>query len=87
MCIMHFIITMLKISTIIESHNNFWNLTIIFIIEKINPNYIVSIQNLTPQAAIFGFLDSANSDSISENDKVLNNHILLISNPNKAEFF
>ena len=31
-----------------------------------------------PQTAIFGFLDSANNDSLYENDKVLSNHILLI---------
>ena len=33
---------------------------------------------LPPQTAIFGFLDSANNDSIFENDNVLSNHILLI---------
>ena len=31
-----------------------------------------------PQTAIFGFLDSANNDSLYKNDKVLSNHILLI---------
>ena len=36
------------------------------------------LPTLTPQAAIFGFLDSANNDSIFENNKVLSNHILLI---------
>ena len=33
---------------------------------------------LTPQTAIFGFLDYTNNDSIFENNKCLSNHILLI---------
>ena len=36
------------------------------------------LPTLSPQTAIFGFLDSVNNDSIFENNKVLNNHILLI---------
>ena len=36
------------------------------------------LPTLTPQTAIFGFLDSANNDSIFENNKCLSNHILLI---------
>ena len=32
----------------------------------------------TPQTAIFGFLDSASSNSIFKNNKVFINHILLI---------
>ena len=36
------------------------------------------LQTLTPQTAIFGFLDSANNDPIFENNKCLRNHILLI---------
>ena len=36
------------------------------------------LPTLTPQTAIFGFLDSTNNDSIFENNKCLSNHILLI---------
>ena len=40
----------------------------------------MNVPVLTPQTAVFGFFDSANNESIFENNKVLNNHILLISN-------
>ena len=36
------------------------------------------LPTLTPQTAIFGFLDYTNNDSIFENNKCLSNHILLI---------
>ena len=36
------------------------------------------VPTLTPQTAIFGFLDSASNGSIFENNKALSNHILLI---------
>ena len=36
------------------------------------------LPTLTPQTAIFGFLDYTNNDSIFENNKCLRNHILLI---------
>ena len=36
------------------------------------------LPTLTPQTASFGFLDSANNDSIFENNKCLSNNILLI---------
>ena len=36
------------------------------------------LPTLTPQTASFGFLDSANNDSIFENNKCLSNQILLI---------
>ena len=36
------------------------------------------LPTLTPETAIFGFLDSSNNDSIFENNKCLSNHILLI---------
>ena len=36
------------------------------------------LPTLTPQTVIFGFLDSANNDSIFENNKAFRNHILPI---------
>ena len=36
------------------------------------------LPTLTPQTAIFGYLDYTNNDSIFENNKCLSNHILLI---------
>ena len=36
------------------------------------------LPTLTPQTVIFGFLDSANNDSIFENNKAFRNHILSI---------
>ena len=36
------------------------------------------LPTLTPQTAIFGFLDCTNNDSIFENKKCLSNYILLI---------
>ena len=36
------------------------------------------LPTLTPQTAIFGFLDYTNNDSIFESNKCLSNHILLI---------
>ena len=48
------------------------------------PDLVQCFQNnlilliLTPQTAIFGFLDSKNNESIFENNKILSNHIQLI---------
>ena len=36
------------------------------------------LPSLTPQTAIFGFLDYTNNDSVFESNKCLSNHILLI---------
>ena len=36
------------------------------------------LPTLTPQTAIFGYLDYTNSNSIFENNKCLSNHVLLI---------
>ena len=38
----------------------------------------LNLPTLTPQTAIFGFLDSANNESIFENNEVFISHILLI---------
>ena len=38
----------------------------------------VILPTLTPQTAIFGFLDYTNNDSIFENNKCLSNHFILI---------
>ena len=36
------------------------------------------LPTLTPQTAIFGFLDYTNNDSTLESNKYISNHILLI---------
>ena len=47
------------------------------LVQRFQHNLILG--TLTPQTAIFGFLDYTNNDSIFENNKCLSNHILLIS--------
>ena len=48
------------------------------LVQRFQNNLI--LPTLTPQTPIFGFLDSANHDSVFESNKVLSNHTLLIFN-------